>query len=203
MSSDSGKRGIEIGRDALGNAIISGDGNIVVVQHVTQRVGEVEEAKKEESATSDLGPNPYKGLSAFDESDADHFFGREEQINRLWELWRDLHEQSADANPPPRLLPILGPSGSGKSSLARAGLIPERARRPLPGLQAARVAVLLPGAHPLEALASVLARIATDDPTPVAKTREFADELNRKNDEGNMMDYGGSPACCPTSTNRG
>ncbi len=82
------------------------------------------------------------------------------------------------------MLPIYGPSGSGKSSLARAGLIPEFARRPLPGYAQARVAALVPGTHPLEALVSVLARVATNDLTPVAKTREFAEELEKVNKQG-------------------
>jgi WD40 repeat protein len=78
---------------------------------------------------------------------------------------------------PLRLLPILGPSGSGKSSLACAGLIPELARRPLPGKSQVRVAVLVPGTHPVEALAIVLARIATNDQTPVEKTKQFKKAL--------------------------
>jgi hypothetical protein len=95
-------------------------------------------------------------------------------------VFRTLHEDVSQI----RLLPILGPSGSGKSSLARAGLIPELARRSLPGKKQAQVAILVPGAHPLEALAGVLARVATQDLTPVAKTREFVDELQRTNKTG-------------------
>lgn len=83
-----------------------------------------------------------------------------------------------------RLLAIYGPSGSGKSSLARAGLVPELVRSPLLGFKQARVAVLTPGAHPLDALAAVLARIATNDSAPVAKTREFREELDTKNKRG-------------------
>ena len=82
------------------------------------------------------------------------------------------------------MLPIYGPSGSGKSSLARAGLIPALAQRPLPGYDRARVAILVLGTHPLETLATVLARVGTDDPTPVAKTREFAEELAHANQLG-------------------
>jgi hypothetical protein len=41
-----------------------------------------------------------------------------------------------------------------------------------------RVAVLVPGTHPVEALAGVLAKVATQDPMPVTKTREFTTELN-------------------------
>lgn len=124
------------------------------------------------------------GLLAFHEEDAERFFGREEQTTRLWERFRDMHEPPLRGSDPLRLLPVLGPSGSGKSSVARAGLIPELARRPLPGWKDARVAVLTPGSRPLEALAAVLARIATGDSAPVSKTREFLEELQRVSDEG-------------------
>ena len=133
-----------------------------------------------EASTSAIGANPYKGLLAFQETDGDRFFGREKEIKILWEKLSLLHEEPQRTS----ILPIYGPSGSGKSSLARAGLIPELARRPLPGRDRARVAILVPGAYPLEALAAVLARVATNDPTPVAKTREFATELAQPNAAG-------------------
>lgn len=127
-----------------------------------------------------MGPNPYKGLLYFDETDSDRYFGREAQIDKLWKIFCQLHEQEESL----RLLPVLGPSGCGKSSLARAGLIPELARRPLPGRKRARVAIFTPGTHPVEALAGVLAKIATNDITPAAKTREFTKELKLRNEEG-------------------
>lgn len=134
-----------------------------------------------ETATDsvELGENPYQGLKAFREMDGDRFFGRDAQINKLWERFQELH---SDRNKI-RVLPIYGPSGSGKSSLARAGLIPALGKQPLPGKDRGRLVVLTPGPHPLEALATVLARIATNDLTPVAKTREFKQallELNEK-----------------------
>jgi WD domain, G-beta repeat len=131
-------------------------------------------------STSKIGANPYQGLLAFQETDGDRFFGREKEITILWEKLSILHEETSVTS----VLPIFGPSGSGKSSLARAGLIPELARRPLPGRDRARVAVLVPGTYPLEALATVLARVATNDPTPVTKTREFAAELAQANSSG-------------------
>ncbi|NJR38187.1 MAG: ATP-binding protein [Leptolyngbyaceae cyanobacterium CSU_1_4] len=131
-------------------------------------------------STSTIGANPYQGLLAFQETDGDRFFGREKEIAILWEKLSILHEETSIAS----ILPIFGPSGSGKSSLARAGLIPELARRPLPGRDRARVAVLVPGAYPLESLATVLARVATNDLTPVSKTREFAAELAQANSFG-------------------
>ncbi|BAY95936.1 MULTISPECIES: ATP-binding protein [unclassified Tolypothrix] len=172
-------RSIKIQKDAISSAIISGDGNkVVIYQYQLER--QVEPQKT--AQTEEIGSNPYKGLLAFQEEDGDRYFGREKQIEKLWNVFRSLHEDTTQPEAPLRLLPILGPSGSGKSSLARAGLIPELARRPLPGKSQARVAVLVPGTHPVEALATVLARIATNDQTPVAKTREFAEELKRIND---------------------
>jgi hypothetical protein len=57
--------------------------------------------------------SPYKGLEAFTEADAAIFYGREETIEQLTDL--------VSTKP---LVPILGASGSGKSSLVQAGLIP-------------------------------------------------------------------------------
>jgi len=80
-----------------------------------------------------LGPTPYRGLAAFFEEDAERFFGRDKRVARFWEAFRALHGPVPGVAPP-RILPILGPSGSGKSSLARAGLVPEIARHALPTL---------------------------------------------------------------------
>ena len=55
------------------------------------------------------GPNPYQGLVAFQPGDGDRFFGRDAEIEDLWQRFRALHEQ-ADAI---RLLVVYGPSGSG------------------------------------------------------------------------------------------
>ncbi len=179
---DSGMQGdnrsIEIKKDAISSAIISGDGNkVVIYQYQLER--QVEEEKT--SHSEEIGSNPYKGLLAFQSEDGDRYFGREEQIEKLWNLFRTLHENITQPEPPLRLLPILGPSGCGKSSLARAGLIPELARRPLPGKSQARVVVLVPGTHPVKALAMVLARVAENDQTPVRKAQEFEEVLKATN----------------------
>ncbi len=167
-------RSITIEKDAISTAIISGSGNrVVIYQYQLER----QVAEEKTAHPGEIGANPYKGLLAFHEQDGDRYFGREEQIEKLWNLFRTLHENITQPEPPLRLLPILGPSGCGKSSLARAGLIPELAQRPLPGKSQARVAVLVPGTHPVEALATVLARVATNDQTPVAKTKEFEQVL--------------------------
>ncbi|MFE6776682.1 WD40 repeat domain-containing protein [Streptomyces sp. NPDC057702] len=88
---------------------------------------------------------PYRGLARFDVEDAPVFFGREELTARLVRLARE-H----------RFIAVFGPSGSGKSSLLRAGLVP---RLRAPGDDAPRVAavrILTPGAHPLQTPAARL-----------------------------------------------
>jgi hypothetical protein len=127
--------------------------------------------------------NPYKGLEAFHEADADRFFGREVVVDRLWERCRQFTTQSSDSSPL-RLLPVIGPSGCGKSSVVRAGLLPELARRPLPGLGNSRVAILVPGSHPVEALAAVLARMDTGERLPAAKQKEIIDALMARDPDG-------------------
>jgi WD40 repeat protein len=68
---------------------------------------------------------PYPGLLAFDEPDAAVFFGRENEIR---EGLDSLSQQRSFGGA--RFLLVLGASGSGKSSLLRAGLIPRLRRNP-------------------------------------------------------------------------
>ena len=170
----------EVGKNQ-GQAINQMVGEIVIGQ-LTVYLSHVQtEAKSPQPDATNLGDNPYRGLLAFRETDGDRFFGRETQIEQLWQKFCHLDEDQSTV----RILPIYGPSGSGKSSLARAGLIPALGKKTLPGRDCARLAVLVPGTHPLEALAMVLARIATNDLTPVEKSQEFERVLKTKSDEGN------------------
>lgn len=174
-------RHIEIHRDVINSAIVSGDNNKVVIYHY-HLDQQVQTAGK--SSLPKLGANPYRGLAAFQVEDADVYFGREKEVDRLWNRLWNLYEQSQHDKLLPRLLPILGPSGSGKSSLARAGLLPELARRPLPGNKQTRVLIVKPGETPLEKLALILARIATGEPSPVGKTEEFKEVLEKRYEQG-------------------
>jgi WD40 repeat protein len=133
------------------------------------------EPERDDKAPS--GPNPYKGLLQFEEADADRFFGRENLTNDLYARLSGLLEAGEDR---PRLLPVLGPSGSGKSSLVRAGLVPRLRRERFAQLVEPRVMVLTPGSHPLEALARELARLATGEGNLIPKTDEFLEVLGRK-----------------------
>jgi len=101
--------------------------------------------------------NPYKGLSAFTQDDAGDFFGREQMVEKLVDLVKQLAtEQPATASQ--RLLTIIGPSGSGKSSLVMAGLLPQLQREALPGREEwLYLTPTVPGKHPIEALVLTLA----------------------------------------------
>ncbi|MFP4221472.1 MAG: pentapeptide repeat-containing protein [Phormidium sp.] len=152
-----------------GSFLISGDNNQVTIY------GSVLQTEEKKTTAATLKANPYQGLLAFQERDYERFFGRDRQIEALWTKLRDLSQQDQQL----RFLPVYGPSGCGKSSLVRAGLIPELVRRPLPICHSVQVATLIPGHRPLEALAMVLAKVATHDPTPVAKSEEFLAVLEK------------------------
>jgi serine/threonine protein kinase/WD40 repeat protein len=94
---------------------------------------------------------PFKGLASFESVDADYFFGRERLV-------AELVARLAGAG----LLSIIGSSGSGKSSVLRAGLLPALAGGVLPGSGGWRRLLLRPGEHPLEELRRVLLSGARD-----------------------------------------
>ncbi len=91
---------------------------------------------------------PYRGLQTFDEEHAGNFFGRDNDVQRLVEKLKISH-----------FLAVLGPSGSGKSSLVRAGLIPALRRGALPGSDDWPLCVFAPGAYPLTALVAQVSRL--------------------------------------------
>ncbi|MEG4303636.1 nSTAND1 domain-containing NTPase, partial [Microcoleus sp. D3_18a_C4] len=89
-----------------------------------------------------IPPNPYQGLSAFKEEDADFFFGQEKFVNKLVEV--------TQTQP---LVAVVGPSGSGKSSVVYAGLIPKLRKEGNWLIESFR-----PGKEPFLPLASALVR---------------------------------------------
>lgn len=100
-------------------------------------------------------PDPFPGLASFNDTDADAaiFFGRSPEIARSLE---DLREMRASGDN--RAYVIVGASGSGKSSLMKAGLLPRiRRERPRVALRSFR-----PGADPLSNFAGAIARSASE-----------------------------------------
>jgi len=97
--------------------------------------------------------NPYLGLRPFQEADATNFFGRETLIRTLVLRLRD-----------GRFLAVIGPSGSGKSSAVKAGLIPTLRDSALAGSENWFITQMTPGVHPLEELETALLRVAVNPP---------------------------------------
>lgn len=91
--------------------------------------------------------NPYLGLSAFEAEQEKYFYGREEAVRMLI-----THLTNS------RFLSILGYSGSGKSSLIKAGLLPQLSRDRIPGSSQWSVESFTPGKHPRGKLVDILAR---------------------------------------------
>ncbi|MHB8645163.1 MAG: nSTAND1 domain-containing NTPase [Thermomicrobiales bacterium] len=115
------------------------------------------------------GVCPYQGLEAFDEESAEYYFGREADIQRLVEKLKG-----------GRFLAVVGASGSGKSSLAKAGLIPALKNAGLSGSERWKIRLLTPGPRPLESLAHTLVGLIAPAATPVemvGETRKLLDEL--------------------------
>ena len=115
---------------------------------------------------------PYPGLRPFRRDESDLFFGRDDQVDQLLDKLAET-----------RFLAVIGTSGSGKSSLVRAGLLPALdsgvltrsiAEGPAPGTRWS-IAELRPGEHPFQRLAAALQGSAgfqpamtPDDNTPAA-----------------------------------
>jgi energy-coupling factor transporter ATP-binding protein EcfA2 len=95
-----------------------------------------------------LDVSPYRGLQTFDEEHANFFYGREADVQRVLEKLKAS-----------RFLAVVGPSGSGKSSLVRAGLLPALRRGSLPSSDTWRIRVLMPSGHPLTVFAAHLLRL--------------------------------------------
>ncbi|MDH3755568.1 MAG: protein kinase, partial [Acidimicrobiia bacterium] len=95
------------------------------------------------------GDNPFVGLEAFDEADADRFFGRERIVEDL------ITRLSSD-----RIAIVLGASGSGKSSVVRAGLVPAVRRGDIAGSDQWYVATMRVGGDPYSRLRDALSGIA-------------------------------------------
>jgi WD40 repeat protein/DNA-binding SARP family transcriptional activator len=125
-------------------------GEVVGLQALRERAGP-------RAVTPEPVACPFKGLASFDIDDAEFFFGRErlvaEMVARL-------------AGAP--LMGIVGPSGSGKSSALRAGLLPALAAGVLPGSESWALALLRPGEHPLRALELAIADAAARGPLLIA-----------------------------------
>lgn len=173
----SGQASVEIGGDLVGRDKIVG--------YTSEQVSVLLQQIRSEYQPRPLdGRSPYVGLASFQEQDADRFFGREDLIAEL--VARVQHA---------RAIFIAGPSGSGKSSLLRAGLIPALKKGQAPGSEHWLYETLKPGRAPLDELARVVSSLtssleagddlrghALDDPARLHRWAEIAlkDDPNRR-----------------------
>lgn len=102
--------------------------------------------------------NPYKGLRAFDEGDEDTFFGRERLVERLVNRLAGVGNQR-------RFVALVGPSGSGKSSVVKAGVLPALRAGAIPGSEDWFITEMSPGSQPFSELETALLKIAVDPPS--------------------------------------
>ena len=117
-------------------------GDIVQLQAVRERA-------ERRDATPDVVACPFKGLAFFDVDDADVFFARERLV-------ADMVARIVGSP----LVGIVGPSGSGKSSALRAGLLAALREDVIPGSKDWALALMRPGDHPLAALEQATAGAA-------------------------------------------
>jgi hypothetical protein len=114
-----------------------------------------------------MNVRPYRGLSPFTEADAAWMFGRDSDVAKL------LKQMSSGC----RLTAVVGASGSGKSSLVLAGLVPAVRTGQLDGSYEWRVVVMRPGRRPCHALAEAVVALGQSD--PVTKTAQLG-QLRRR-----------------------
>lgn len=136
------------------NYELSGDFRGAVI-NIKSTIVSNAEAKQLEDLSPEPGEPPFQGLQYFDEQDAGRFFGRETLVARI-----------VGRLAKTRFLTVIGASGSGKSSIVRAGVIPALRRgerladASLPPTDSGQwdIRILTPSAHPLDALAACLMR---------------------------------------------
>lgn len=114
---------------------------------------------------------PFKGLASFDADDAPYFFGREKLV-------AELVARLVGAE----LLGIVGPSGSGKSSVMRAGLLPALAGGVLPASTMWKQVLIRPGEHPLRELTEAMKEIG-DRERAVIAVDQFEETFTTCEDE--------------------
>ena len=122
--------------------------------------------------------NPYLGLSAFEAEQEKYFYGREEAIRTLI-----THLTNS------RFLSILGYSGSGKSSLIKAGLLPELSRDRIPGSSQWSVESFTPGKHPWRKLLDILAQSRDQNQPFVIFIDQFEEVFTLCEDESERQSF--------------
>ena len=151
--------------DGLRSAQAAVTASVLELQRASERARTAFGQKRSDGVTT----CPYQGLAAFDADDAEWFFGRERLVAALV-------ARLATG----RLLSLVGASGSGKSSVVRAGLIPAVAAGVLPGSGTWQRHIVRPGPDPLT---SLLRATAALDGTALVIVDQFEEVFTACRDE--------------------
>src|SRR6185437_2176058 len=143
---DEARRGLDRVQDDIAAGVLSG----------VEAVQSISAAQIELGTTPGGVMCPYKGLASFGRSDASLFCGRERLVATL--------VSRLAVN---RFLAVIGPSGSGKSSLVAAGLIPALAAGALPGSDEWPCLLIRPGVDPTNTLVRTFAGLTAQSLSPV------------------------------------
>lgn len=115
---------------------------------------------------------PYRGLQFFDVDDHRYFFGRKKLTQKLL----DSIDPNQETQKPKRFFGIVGASGSGKSSLARAGLIASLKQNKISGSDKWLLRICRPKSDPLTSLATSLVHsLGGETPQVIELRKSFAD----------------------------
>jgi tetratricopeptide (TPR) repeat protein len=151
---------------------LSGDFRGAVI-NIKSTIVSSADVKDIENLPPEPGEPPFQGLQYYDEKDADRFFGRETLIAKV-----------VGRLAGSRFLAVIGASGSGKSSVVRAGVIPALRRGErlidgsLPPTDSGQwdIRIFTPSAHPLDALAASLTRESESVSAATALRADLAQE---------------------------
>jgi DNA-binding SARP family transcriptional activator len=116
--------------------------------------------------------NPYKGLRSFEAADAADFHGRERLVERLI-------SRLGQGGTRGRFIAVVGPSGSGKSSVVKAGLLPAVRQGAVPSSGSWFTIEMTPAPHPFEELESALLGVAVDPPASLLEHLSGENGLQR------------------------
>jgi hypothetical protein len=158
-------RSVEIGRDVKESVIIPGNSNtatITITNYYYREQTTVIPVESTEAADENF-PCPYRGLFHFGPENAEFFFGREVFVQELFVATQNRN-----------FIPVLGASGSGKSSVVLAGLVPK-----LQNEGHWLFTHFRPGSDPFHALAEALVPLYTsgDSTTQIIQTSKLAKSL--------------------------
>ena len=156
-------------------------GSVVELQSARERAGLV---RADGDVAVAPAVCPYKGLATFDAADAEYFFGRERLVAEL---------VARLVGAP--LLAVVGPSGSGKSSVLRAGLLPALAGGVLPGSDGWTQALIRPGERPLRELGRATRRLAREWRRVLA-VDQFEELFTACPDETERAEFVAGPRAC-------